>query len=49
MKKINHIMNKPFAIYANKNLVIIIENTLKSEIIVIALENIEALLIMLVI
>ena len=38
-----------FVIYAKKSLVLMIKNTIRSEIIVITLENIEALLIMFVI
>ena len=38
-------MKKIFVIYAKKNLVLMIKNTIKSEIIVIILKNIEALLI----
>ena len=51
MKKINYIINKIFVIYAKKNLVqmIMIKNTIKSEIASITLENIEALPIMFVI
>ena len=50
-KKINHIASKKFVVYAKKNLVLItmIKNTINSEIIVVILENIEALLIMSVI
>ena len=47
MKKINHIINKLFAIYEKKNLVpmIMIKNITKSKINVITLQNIELLLI----
>ena len=47
MKKINHIINKIFAIYEKKNLVLIImiKNIIKSKINVITLQNIEGLLI----
>ena len=38
MKKMNHIVNKLFVIYA-KNLVLMIKDIIKSEIIVITLEN----------
>ena len=51
MKKVNHIINKIFAKYAEKNLVLIvkIKNIKKLEIIVIILENIEFLLKVLVV
>ena len=55
MKKIKHIENKELAIYTRKNLLLMITNKLhsknvkKSKSNVITLENIEALLIMLVI
>ena len=51
MKKVNHIINKIFAKYAEKNLVLIvkIKNVKKLEIIVIILENIEFLLKVLVV
>ena len=39
-------INKVFAIYVKKNLVLMIKNTRKSRITVITLEHIEALLIM---
>ena len=42
-------MNKIFAIYARKNLVLMIKNIIKSGITAISLENVEALLIMFVI
>ena len=50
IEEINHIASKKLVIYAKKNLVLIImiKNTTKSKIIVITLENIEALLIMFV-
>ena len=38
-------MNSIFAIYAKKNLVVMIKNTIKSEFIVVTLENIEELLV----
>ena len=46
MKKINLIKSKKFVIYAKKDLVLIItiKNIIKSEIIVIVLENTEVLL-----
>ena len=46
MKKINHISIKKFVIYATKDLLLIMttKNIIKSEIIVIVLENIEDLL-----
>ena len=37
--EINHIKNKIFVIYAKENLIFMIKNTIKSEIIVITLEN----------
>ena len=50
MKKIDHVATKKVVIYATKilQLRITIKNTITSEIIVITLENIEALLIMFV-
>ena len=51
MKKINHVINKIFVIYEKLNLLlmIMIKNTIKSEIIVITHASIEVLLIMFVI
>ena len=43
VKKINHIVNKVFVIYA-KNLVLMIKDIIESEIIVIIPENIQVLL-----
>ena len=48
-EKINHIESKTFVIYAKKNLVLMIKNITKSEIIVILLLNIKVLLIIFVI
>ena len=50
MKKIDHIASKKVVIYATKilELIIAIKYTITSEMIVITLENIEALLIMFV-
>ena len=53
MKKINHIINKVFATYTKKKKklvpVIMIKNTIKSDIIVIIKEDMEVLLIKFVI
>ena len=48
-EEINHIKNKIFVIYAKENLIFMIKNTIKSEIIVITLENVKMLLIMFII
>ena len=40
-------MNGTFLIYAKKNLVLMIKNSIKSEIIIITVENIEELLMIL--
>ena len=48
-EEINHIKNKIFVIYAKENLIFMIKNTIKSEIIVITLENVKVLLIMFII
>ena len=49
MRKINHIASEKLATNTKMALVMIIKNTIKSEIIVVTLENIKALIIVYVI
>ena len=49
MRKINHIASKKLATNGKMTLLMIIENTIKSEIIAVILENLKALIIMFVI
>ena len=44
MKKKNYIVSKKYVIYAKKDLILMIKNIIKSEIIIIALKNIKELL-----